>query len=211
MNDQFNPARYARAAVYIFLMLAVVLGGFLALSLIRLDRQQEVQRRDPTAVPFLACNYTNTGAEAVALYGAPFDDPLFQIIDVRAGIPYPVESISATTNFIRINVDGIAGYVEPFSGIVTGECDERYIPRDDRDVTDYPIVCALTLSAAAPIYTDATLSETTSEASAGDTFIITAQSDDGFFGTTIYGLSGWMLADAGERRGACGAIPSATG
>ncbi|TVR21581.1 MAG: hypothetical protein EA396_07600 [Anaerolineaceae bacterium] len=211
MNNQFNPARYARASVYIFLIFAVVLGGFLILSLIRLDRQQEAQRRDPTAVPFLACNFTNTGAEAVALYSAPFADALFQIIDVTPGIPYPVQGINATTNFIRISVSGIDGYVDPFGGIMTGECDARYIPRDGRDVTDYPVVCAMTLSTAAPIYASDALRETVSDADAGDMFIITAQSGDSFFGTTIYGLSGWIAAEAGTVSGACGAIPSGAG
>lgn len=209
MNDQFNPFRYIKASVYLIIIVAVVLGGFLLISLIRLDRQEDARRADPTDIPFLACNFTNTGAGAIVMYNAPYADEVFENFRMLEGVPYFVRSISTATDFIEVEVDGIRGYVDPFAGLTTGECGAQYIPRDPRPLSDFPTACAFIVQADAQIYTDPALTQTLASTQTGDVLTVLRAAEQSYGIVTDTGLTGWIAQSDGERRGACGALPTA--
>lgn len=204
-----NPGGYLRAALYTIIIFIIVLGGFLMISFIRLDRQDDATEVNVTDVPFLACNFTNTGAEPITLYSVPLADPLFALADVRAGVPFVVRSIHTPTGLLLIETDrGVSGYVDPFMGLATGECDVPHVPRDETPLTDFPTVCHFTANADTTLFDDAALGASKSVLGGGEVFVLLEQSatEDRFYGEAVNGLNGWLRAEDGEIAGACGAL-----
>jgi hypothetical protein len=211
LDEQVNPFRYIKASAYLIFILAVLLGGFMLLSLIRLDRQEETRHANPTTIPFLACNFTNTGAEDIPLYNVPYADALFVNFHVPKGVPYDVRSINTVTDFIELDVNGISGYVDPFSGIATGECDSRYIPRDSTPLSDYPMACAFMVQQDTHLYHDAALTDVHRLITAGEVLTILRTHESSYYGVMANGFVGWVAQAEGTQRGACGMLPHAEG
>jgi hypothetical protein len=187
MRDSSNSIQYFKAA---FALIAVLVGFLIFFSVLSLFNVNSSNPNPSGAtpaddVPFLACNFTNTGADAVPLYNAPYAHAHHEFYSVRAGIPYPVVSFNTDTDFIEIDVQGITGYVDPFSGMAVGECDESYIPRDERRLTDFHIALR----------------------QADERFILLEKSEQGFLIANSKGFSGWVNQQNGTQAGACGAIP----
>jgi hypothetical protein len=209
MRDSSNSIQYFKAA---FALIAVLVGFLIFFSVLSLFNVNSSNPNPSGAtpaddVPFLACNFTNTGADAVPLYNAPYAHAHHEFYSVRAGIPYPVVSFNTDTDFIEIDVQGITGYVDPFSGMAVGECDESYIPRDERRLTDFHIVCVFTLTTSAPVFSDPSLTQQTALRQADERFILLEKSEQGFLIANSKGFSGWVNQQNGTQAGACGAIP----
>src|SRR5690606_12974138 len=142
----------------------------------RLNRQQEAISSDPTVVPFLACNFTNTGSSPILMYSAPFADDLLEVTRVPASIPYPVLSVHQATGFFLIELrEGLTGYVDPFDGLATGDCSALYVPREQSTFADFPTLCLMTLNSSITLYDDPALTMTGPLLSAGTELIITRQ------------------------------------
>lgn len=209
MRDPSNSMQYFKAA---FALIAVLIGFlvfFAVLSLFNINSSNPATSSRDTAedVPFLACNFTNTGAEAVPLYNAPYAHFQHEFYSVSAGIPYPVVGFHTETDFIEINVNGITGYVDPFAGMAVGECDEPHIPHDTTALTDFNIVCVFTLTTNAPVFSDPSLMQQTALRQMDERFILLERSEQGFLIANSKGFSGWVNQQNGTQAGACGAIP----
>lgn len=203
MGESFNPFGYSRALLYLIGATIILLGGFLALSLIRLDRQENALA-EATAVPFVACNFTNTGAEPIPAYVAPFADPLYEDTTIPPSVPYPVLRVNQGYLFIEVR-ENSGAYVDQFRGLITGDCD--LIEREDRPATDFPTVCRFTADAETTIYRTAALEENLDRTLPGRALVTTSQTDNAYFIATPSGLRGWVAADAGDLDGACGNVP----
>ncbi|MFW5691456.1 MAG: hypothetical protein ACOCXZ_03035 [Chloroflexota bacterium] len=203
-----NPFSYTRAVVYLLVIAVIVIGGFLALSFIRLDRQQDAQA-EATSVPFVACNFTNTGGEPIDVYSAPFAADMLAIDSIAPSVPYPVTLVN-TTGFLFIQLRGdYGGYVDQFRGLATGDCE--LVPREERPPWGFPTVCMLETPEPAPVtlYAGPELTTTRGEVNVAAPLIVSARQGDALFVTTVGGSSGWLTAATGTLSGACGVLPEA--
>jgi hypothetical protein len=208
MRNTSNPTQYFKAAFALIATLLFFLVFFLLIAFFSPNQQgDENQTAGNYDRPFLACNFTNTGAEAIPLYNAPYAHPQFEFYTVREGMPYPVVSFNTNTDFIEIEVNGITGYVDPFSGVATGECDPTYIPRDETLLTDFNVVCVFTLSDISPVFSDPLLAQQISTRQVNERFIVLQQSELGLQIANANGFNGWVNQQSGTQAGACGAIP----
>lgn len=209
MRESANPMQYVKAAFALIATLLVFLVFFLLISLFRPNPQDnDTVAGQAGNRPFLACNFTNTGADEVPLYLAPYAHPLYAFYTVPAGIPYSVVSFNIPSDFIEIEVNGIVGYVDPFSGTAVGECDPSYVRYDETAITDLSVVCVFTLSTQAPVYRDASLTQAVTTRQADERFILLERSEAGFYIANTNGFSGWVHQTSGVQTGACGAIPN---
>jgi hypothetical protein len=207
MNNDVNPIWYTRAALYVGAFAMLLLFGFLAISLLRLERQEQVQA-EATAVPFVACNFTNTGADSIPLYEAPYTAPNLAVSDVAPSVPYLVDHINAITGMVYIEIrEGFGGYVDPFLGLATGDCDEMFIPRQDRPPTDYATVCRVQAAPDATLYDSVEAAIVLTTFPAGEPLVAIQRAEGGYIAGTLNGIEGFIRADEGTLDGACGQLP----
>lgn len=206
MSNSVNPFGFSRPVLYLAAGTLILIGGFVALSLLRVE-QQQAAIADATPVPFVACNFTNTGAESIQVYSAPFADDIYAIDEIPPSVPYPVTRVNSGYLYIELR-QNYGGYVDQFRGLTTGDCD--VVPAEDRPATDFATVCRFTPAVDATLYRTAALEQAADRAPADVPLVVMLQSSDAYFVAKASGLRGWVPAQAGATSGACGIVPDFT-
>ena len=143
--------------------------------------------------------YFATNLPDVPLYAAPWTAPDQQIGTITAQARYNVLAQHGG-HFLVAVAEGQTGWVDRRAGGVSGSCET--IPQDDRPLTDFPTICAITLTAHTDAYNDSTLLTPKGQLAPG-TYIVTRLTAPAMLVSQDHAMGFWLPATAAEPFGAC--------
>lgn len=198
-----NPSGYIRGFVLLFILFGTVAGCALILSTFAAPEVESVPTEAiPTPTELVGCTFI-VGGDVLG-YTAPFSDPILESTTLQDGAVYPV--LERRPEHLLINIRGSYNvWVDRDDGTLNGFC--TALPRNETPLQAFPTVCIFTLTGDATLHPNPALGGAGTPASTGEVFVVTRQSDTAYYVASEDGRIGWIAQSAGERTGACGAIP----
>ncbi|PJF20864.1 MAG: hypothetical protein CUN56_14015 [Phototrophicales bacterium] len=198
-----NPRGYIRGFVLLFILFGAVAGCAMILATFATPQLQVIPTEAaPTPTELVGCTFIVDGD--IMAYTAPFSDPILESTVLNDGEVYVV--LERRPEHLLINIRGNYNvWVDRDDGTLNGFC--TALPRNEQLIKDFPTVCSFTLNRDTMLYPNPALNGAGVPAQSDDIFVITRQSDTAYYVASEDGRAGWVIQSAGERAGACGAIP----